>query len=106
MAVGDIGTCAVTLADGQVQFLLRAEVTAERVVAGDTYTSAVTTLEFAYIDRRAVRSGTLRGYKFDQGIIDEQYLSADPDNPTWHTIRNNMKRFFPDDGGISGGWSP
>lgn len=106
MPVGDIGIGAISLADNQIQLLVRSEVTAEEIIDGDAYTTAVDLIEFAYIDRRTVRTGTIRGYNFDQGTVDEQYLSADPDNPTWHTIRANMRRFFDDTGGIKGGFTP
>jgi hypothetical protein len=106
MTVGDIEVIGVSFANGQIEILLEQEVLSERTVDGDVYTTTSRPLRFAYIDRRTVRTGTLRGFKFDQGTIDEQYLSADPDNPTWHDIRPNMRRFFPDDGGISGGFTP
>lgn len=98
MAIGEIVESGCSFESGQIRLKLRSEVTAETIFDGVAVATAADPVEFAYIDTRTVRTGSIRGYKFGQGSLDEQYLSADPDAPTWHEVLPNMKQYFSDDG--------
>lgn len=107
MAVGDVHTSYVGLLDGQISLWYEWQIAATSVDAdGAEVVTSANPLRFAYVDRRTIRTGTVRGYNFDSGTLDEQYLSADPENPTWHEIRPAMRKFFDGTGGITGGWRP
>lgn len=66
-----------------------------------------TPIEFAVIDRRTAEDIATWSHRYNENQLDvvTQYISADPDNPTFHTITNPMQRFFRWENGLSLGVS-
>lgn len=62
-------------------------------------------LDFAILDRRTPEQVAEFDSSYNGNRIElvTQYISADPDDPTWNTITNPMKSFFRFENGLSAG---
>jgi len=103
MPVGDIGVQSVGFDNGRVRLMVEVETTEVRFVDGDEYPTVMEPLRFAYVNTQPTKRGTVRGFKFDGGVIDEKYVSTS--RVEWHLITRRLRPSF-SDRGISGGWGP